>query len=220
MEAQTLPSRVRRCRRLGAAAAADQPQTDGGDGEARGIERKRQPDAQERTGISTDQDARDGRADKPDQLGDAHDDRVARLQVPFFDQHGDDAVFRRDGESRHQTEPQPEGIQHPDLDGPGKDRQRHQAGQDETNEIGDEHDQARREPVRDRAADEHKHGARDAAQRQDDAQRQRVAGQLQHQPRHGDERELVPQQGGRCPGEQQPKITQRQHAQHWVLGGR
>ncbi len=197
--------------------AAHQQQRTGRNGEAHRVQAVGQPDPQKRFGKSGDQQPGHGRPDEPHQLIAAQDDRIPRLQIAFLDQHRHDAVGGRDREPRHQPEPQAEDIQHPQVDVSAQHGQRHQRGKSEAKDIGDDHDPARREPVGDRSAQEHEHRPRDSSQRDYDPQHQGIAGELQHEPGRGDQRELIAQNRGGRSAEQQAEIHQGKDAQHGVF---
>ena len=183
---------------------------DGRNREGRGIEPERQPDAEGRARGRGNDHAGQCRTDEPDELGGAHDDGVAGLEVVTLYQRRDDAVLSGYCEAGDQAEPECECVEHPHLDGAGEDGCCHRRGEHTTDDVGDEHHPSWRDPVGDRAADEHEQGAGDSLERQHDPQRERVTGQLEDQPRRGDQRELIAEHRGRGAGQQQTEVTKRQ----------
>ena len=132
---------------------------------------------------------------RPDELRElvgAHHERVAALELLALEQP------RQRGLGGRHEEPGDDA----EADAPARRPSRaaltpvrtvdgERAGEHEAQRVGDEHDGARRVPVGERAADEHHSGPRDAGERQDEAELERVVRERQHEPRQGDEVELV-----------------------------
>ena len=99
----------------------------------------------------------------------------------------------------------------------GEHRDGDSGGDEEAQGVGDEHDRTRRMPIGERSADEHQHGSGETRQGEHEAELQRIVRERQHEPRQGDQMELVAQVRDTLPGPEQPVVTRLESGEHHGL---
>ena len=151
--------------------------------------------------------AREQRSEEQVQLTQPDHQAVRRRQQARLEHAREDGRAGRIYEGGRDADPEGDGVDHPKLDGTGGDERAQQTDQDGVDTARDEQHVARVEAVDDRAADENERRLRQRNGREHGAERERIAGELEDEPGHRDDRELVAEHRDGAARHQQPEAA-------------
>ena len=156
-----------------------------------------------------DQESRQGGSDQQAELPHTHQHGVGDLQLGGPEDLRQDGAARGICERRAEADAERQHVDHPHMDGAGKHQRREQTGEHRIGAACRQENPPRREPIDQRAADQHERSARQGHDGQYESELRGVAGELQHQPWQSDQGELISHHGNRAAAEEQAEIAIR-----------